>query len=312
MAWVFIAGAHVLKLKKPVRYPSLDYSTAAAREVDCREEVRLNRRLAPDVYAGVAAVHWRHGRFELVADPVANADTGTPIDWLVRMRRLPRARMLDCVIAQGLVEPGDIDAIVDVLVAFYRRATRVVLGPGEYLARLRREQAVSREVLLRPQFHIDGAAAALERLDDALLRSSELLESRAAEHHIVDGHGDLRPEHICLLRPPVIIDALEFNPLLRQVDPFDELAFLALECERAGASRIGLQLIERCAAALGDTPGPTLVPLYSAWRALLRARLAMAHLLDTHPRMPQRWAPLAQHYVARSVLALDAFDALRA
>lgn len=312
MSWVFIAGDHVLKLKKPVRYPSLDYSSAAAREAACREEVRLNRRLAPDVYEGLVAVRPRAAGFVLVADPPARAADGAPIDWLVRMRRLPRECMLDRAIARGGVGPRDVDALVGVLAAFYRGAARVAIDPGEYLARLRREQAISREVLLRPQFQIDGAALALDRLDDALLRSRGLLEARASQRRIVDGHGDLRPEHVCLLQPPVIIDALEFNPRLRQVDPFDELAFLALECERAGGAWIGPQLIDRCGAALDDTPPPTLLPLYTACRAMLRARLAMAHLLDTQPRTPQRWAPLAHGYVVRAVRALETLDALGA
>lgn len=310
MAWVFVAGGHALKLKKPVRYPSLDYSTAAAREMACREEVRLNRRLAPDVYQGVTAVQWHAGRFVLVAD--APARDAAAIDWLVRMRRLPAERMLDRAIAEGTVADTDIDALADLLAAFYRRAPRVDLEAGEYLSRLRREQAISREVLLRPQFRLDAAAAALDRLDDALQRSRGALQARAASRHIVDGHGDLRPEHVCLLNPPVIIDALEFSPLLRQVDPIDELAFFALECERAGAPRIGQRLIGQVAAALGDEPPPVLLPLYRASRALLRARLAMAHLLDPQPRAPARWAPLAQRYIGLGLEALADFDRLSA
>jgi uncharacterized protein len=311
MAWVFVAGDHAFKLKKPVRYPSLDYATPQAREVACREEVRLNRRLAPRIYDRVAAVQWRDGRFHLVPDP-GPVPVASTVDWVVCMRRLPRDRMLDHAIADGRVPPGTIDALGAVLAAFYRAAPRLTLDPRDYPARLRRELAISREVLLRPQFQLDGAAAALDRLDRALQRDQAMLEERAAQGHVVDGHGDLRPEHICLLDPPVIIDALEFNPLLRQVDPFDELAFLGLECERAGAGWIGTQLIACCSAALNDVPPPTLLPLYTAGRALLRARLAMAHLLDPHPRLPQRWAPLAQQYVSMGTHALDVCDRLSA
>lgn len=312
MAWVFVAGEHALKLKKPVRYPSLDYSTAAAREAACREEVRLNRRLAPAVYQGVTAVQWRDGRFVLVADPAPGAAGDTTVDWLVRMRRLPRHQMLDHALIEGRVEPADIDALIDVLVAFYREATRIDLEPGQYLQHLRHEQAVTRAVLLRPQCQLDGAVQALDRLDDALLRSREMLQARAAGRRIVDGHGDLRPEHVCLLNPPLVIDALEFNPLLRQVDPFDELAFLGLECDRLGAAWIAPRLVARCAQALGDTPPPALPPLYTARRALLRARLAMAHLLDPQPRTPRRWAPLARQYLALGAHALGTYDGLTA
>jgi aminoglycoside phosphotransferase family enzyme len=125
---------------------------------------------------------------------------------------------------------------------------------------------------------------------------------------VLDGHGDLRPEHICLLHPPVAIDCLEFNPQLRQVDPFDELAYLALECAVAGAPWVGDRVLRGCAAALQDHPAPALIHLYTAHRALLRARLAMAHLLDAAPRTPTKWAPQASLYVTHALVALDAFN----
>jgi aminoglycoside phosphotransferase family enzyme len=106
----------------------------------------------------------------------------------------------------------------------------------------------------------------------------------------------------------VVIDCLEFNARLRQVDPLDELSFLALECDLAGAPWIGPRLLERCTAALRDPAPAELLTLYRAYRALLRARLAMAHLLDPQPRTPQRWVPLAQRYVALALQALAADD----
>jgi aminoglycoside phosphotransferase family enzyme len=121
---------------------------------------------------------------------------------------------------------------------------------------------------------------------------------------VLDGHGDLRPEHVCLLAPPVVIDCLEFNAQLRQTDPFDELAYLSLECDLLGAPWIGPRLVSGCAAALGDAPAPALLQLYTAYRALVRARLCMAHLLDTHPRTPEKWPPLASRYIACALAAL--------
>ena len=150
-----------------------------------------------------------------------------------------------------------------------------------------------------------GAAAALDALDAALARHAPLLLARAAGGHVVDGHGDLRPEHVCLQQPPVVIDALEFNAALRAVDPFDELAFLVLECEIAGASWIGPRLLASCAAALRSAPPAALLQLYTAYRAQLRARLALAHLLEPQPRTPLKWAPLAERYLQRSLAALE-------
>ena len=177
--------------------------------------------------------------------------------------------------------------------------------PPEHLARFQREQAVNREVLLHPAFGLPGAAAALDALDAALARHAPLLLARAAGGHVVDGHGDLRPEHVCLQQPPVVIDALEFNAALRAVDPFDELAFLVLECEIAGASWIGPRLLASCAAALRSAPPAAPLQLYTAYRAQLRARLALAHLLEPQPRTPLKWAPLAERYLQRSLAALE-------
>ncbi|HSM22435.1 MAG TPA: hypothetical protein VK876_09530, partial [Rubrivivax sp.] len=129
--------------------------------------------------------------------------------------------------------------------------------------------------------------------------------ARAAGGHVVDGHGDLRPEHVCLQQPPVVIDALEFNAALRAVDPFDELTFLGLECEMAGAAWIGPRVMAVCAATLGHAPPAALLHLYTAYRAQLRARLALAHLLEPQPRTPLKWAPLAQRYLQRSEAALE-------
>jgi len=308
MSWLFVAGEQVLKLKKPVRYPFLDFSTPAAREASCREEVRLNARLAPGVYRGLMALQWLDGRLHLVPEAAADPRAAT-LDWLVWMRRLPRERMLDRHIAQASVSDADIVALVGVLADFYRSAAAVELDASEYVARFAREQATNRALLLQPGLQSDGVDATLDRFDHALRRHAGTLGRRAVQGHIVDGHGDLRPEHVCLLRPPVVIDCLEFNAALRQVDPFDELAFLGLECELAGAAWIGPRLIDGCSAALGERPDRRLLAVYTAYRALLRARLALAHLLEPRPRTPERWQPLARRYLARARVALDNCEA---
>lgn len=308
MSWVFLVNGHVMKLKKPVRYPFLDFSTLEARRASCREEVRLNSRLAPGIYRGLMAVQWFNGQLILRPEADASEAVARTVEWLVWMKRLPRARMLDHLLAQDGVDAASIDALGAVLAGFYRGTSRSDMDPGAYLTRFEREQAISRELLLRPQFNLRRIDEALDRADGALMRSRPLLRSRAAGGRIVDGHGDLRPEHVCLLSPPVVIDCLEFNGPLRQVDPFDELAFLALECDLLGASWIGPRLVDGCASALGDAPPASLLHLYTAARALLRARLSMAHLLEPSPRTRLRWTPQAQRYVDRALAALDAFD----
>jgi aminoglycoside phosphotransferase family enzyme len=307
MSWVFLAGHRALKLKKPVRHAFLDFSTLAAREADCREELRLNQRLAPGVYRGLMALQWHDGAFALVSE-AERAEPGRTVDWLVHMRRLPEAQTLERRIAEGRVAPADIDALAGRLARFYRAATPAPVEPAEYLARLQREHAIDRDVLLRPRFELRDAARAVDRLDLAVQRHADLLLRRAREQRLVDGHGDLRPCHVFLLQPPIVIDCLEFNAQMRQVDPFDELAFLGLECELAGAPWIGPRLAAACAEALDDDPPAALLQLYRAQRAVLRARLAIAHLLDAQPRTPEAWAPLAARYLKLALAALDALS----
>jgi uncharacterized protein len=132
-----------------------------------------------------------------------------------------------------------------------------------------------------------------------------LLEARVREGHVVDGHGDLRPEHVCLNRPIEIFDCLEFNAALRQVDPFDEIALLGVECAQLGAPHLLARFVEGLAARL-DTPAPeALVALYGAWRAALRARLSFAHLLEPSARTPEKWAPLAKRYLSIGARLLE-------
>ena len=295
MSWVFIAGDRVYKLKKPVRYPFLDFRTLAAREVNCREEVRLNRRLAPDVYRGVVPLTKKHnGRLAL-------AGRGEIVDWLVEMERLPEELMLDRAILNHTIERdrGDrrIDAVGDLLVAFYRACPPADLSPLSYVQQFAREHAITEVVLSDPRFDLDRAQVgyALDHVRRGM--DAAILQDRVRLSRVVEGHGDLRPEHICLSDPPVIIDCLEFSRPLRLVDPFDELTFLALECELLDASWIGERLITRCADGLGDRPSPSLLEFYWTYRACLRARLALAHLFEPNAREPWKWVPLANRYL---------------
>ncbi len=310
MSWVLLGNERVLKLKKPVRRPFFDFTTVHLRECNARAELRLNRRLAPRVYLGLLALQWSDGVFSLVPEdklPVA----GRTVDWLVSMQRLPAARMLDRVIASDELQQRDIDALFEVLVTFYRHVARSAIGADEYLQRLRDELAANRSVLADPRFDLPQVSILLDRMDRAVASHEDLLRARVRGRHIVEGHGDLRPEHVCLVEPPVVIDALEFDLGLREVDPFDELSFLRLECAMAGDAAIGPQLIARCADALDDHPPAALLQLYTAHRALLRARLSAAHLLEAGIRKPEKWLPQAGRYLQHAGAALDALDAHR-
>lgn len=292
MSWVFLGGGDVYKLKKPVRFPYLDFSTLARREQACRAEVVLNRRLAPDIYLCVVPLTDAGG--------LALGGAGEPVDWLVHMKRLDERLMLDRMIGEGRLAPADIDRLADVLADFYRRAEPVMLAPAVHAADTRRMLARNRSVLLDPRFKLPSGL--VRRVDAVLERffaqCGGLIAARLTARHVVDGHGDLRPEHIFLGEGIRIIDCLEFNGRLRIVDPFDEIAYLALECERLGAAWAGARLRRRMAHLLRDGATEPLFIFYRAHRAMLRARLAIAHLDEDEPRTPEKWPRVARDYLA--------------
>lgn len=292
MSWVFLTERHAYKLKKPVRYDFLDFSTIAARRDDCAAELVLNRRLAAPVYlATVPLTLTESGRLRLGGEgPVA--------DWLVKMRRLPARRMLDVAIAEHRVDGADVARVMRVLNDFYLRAPLVGGAARAYREALERAARAHCAELCKPAYGLP--AALIERITAAQLRfvarHAGLLESRAAR--VVDGHGDLRPEHICLIDEPVIIDCLEFDRALRLLDPLDELAYLALECERLGAADIGAQVLTHYGQASGDDVPDALIHFYKSFRACLRAQIAIWHTVDGLVRDHNRWQQRARDYLA--------------
>jgi aminoglycoside phosphotransferase family enzyme/predicted kinase len=267
---VFLAGAYVYKLKKPVVYDFLDFTTVAAREHACREEVRLNRRLAPDAYLGVVpAVRDFRGDFQLEG-------AGQAVDWLVKMRRLPTELSLDSLHHRGELRPEQIDRLAAILARFYQSLTPLSLTPQEYRDRcLSHVQGNFRE-LLAVKHHLPRGV--VERVHgfqlQLLLFRARLFEERARAGRIVDGHGDLRPEHICLSDPIAIFDCIEFSPDFRCIDVADELAFLAAECDFLGADWAGSQLLRAYQDQSGDEPEPVLLDFYKSYRACVRAKVA--------------------------------------
>jgi aminoglycoside phosphotransferase family enzyme len=293
-SWVFLTDRHAYKLKKPIRYDSLDFSAPELRRRDCHEEVRLNRRLARGVYLGVVT---------LTREPdgaLALEGAGEPIDWLVWMQRLPADRMLDVLIVRGAVAERDVRLAAFELAKFFAGAPPVEITAAGYRDHLERGVRSDRRELCRPDFGLpaDRVAAIADRQLALLDRCAALFAERVREGRIIEGHGDLRPEHICLVAQPAIIDCLEFARELRIADPADELAFLALECERLGEPAVGGWFLDIYTEVSGDDPPPEVIQFYRNYRALRRALIAVRHLEDPAVRGHDDWRARAGHYLS--------------
>jgi aminoglycoside phosphotransferase family enzyme len=295
MSWVFLTDDRVYKLKKPVKYPFLDFSTLSRRGFFCEEELRLNRRLAGNTYCSVVPLRCDG------PDRLNLTGQGSVVDWLVEMKRLPQADLLDTRLRRGKVTEADIRRIGDLLGDFYSACAPEIVEGHLYAKHLLEEQAVNRAILGRPELGMANAALpVLDGVDRALESLVPRIERRIAEGRIVEGHGDLRPEHVFIGEPIQVIDSLEFSRPMRIVDPYDEINYLGLECAVLGAFWIRPILLDMLEARLGGRPDDETLAVYGGFRALLRARLCMAHLLDALVATPDKWTPLALAYVERA------------
>lgn len=307
ISWVFLAGERVIKVKRPVHFAFVDHSTVERRRHSCEDEVRLNRRLTDEVYLGVVPITLSEGRLAVDGE-------GERIEWATLMRRLPAERMLDRLLATGRAPSNLADRLARRLIPFHLQ--RAALCGGERYGSSTAVASVLTENLneLRAFSGVYLGSVQLDivaRAITAFLSDHELmLAERVAGGWIRDGHGDLRPEHICLEDHDrtEIFDCVEFNPALRCADVVSDLAFLLMELERVGADDVGRQVEQRYREAGIELP-PSLLRLYRAHRALVRAKvdcLTLSGELRAHPDLPDEAASYL-NLATRAVLTIRPF-----
>lgn len=299
ISWVFLTDRFVYKLKKPVRFDFVDFSTPDARRRACLAERELNGRMARGVYLGVLPITAdARGRFAL-------GGQGQAIDWVVKMRRLPADRMLDNLLRDRQLSEADAERLAAWLANYYDRLSPICMDASRYRQAIERHVLRNRAELLDPKHSLPTEL--VKRCHAAQMRFQALAQTqfddRVCDGRMIDGHGDLRPEHICLESEPVIFDCLEFNEELRRVDVADELGFLAMECDYLGAERLGQQIIETYRRVSGDRFSTALWSFYKCYRACVRAKVAAlaaaqaeAPLNDAARRRARRYLDLADRY----------------
>ena len=273
ISWVFLAGARAYKLKKPLVLPFLDYGTPERRRQMCEEEVRLNRRLAPDVYLGVRGVAASNGGVELT-----DSEDPRAIDFLVEMRRYDERRTVAAQLERGELTRAQIREVARTLALFHADCAQI---DGADHGALRIEREVDRNIeellgattLSADRHHV----RLLARFMSAFVVSHrEDLDARAAQGLVRDCHGDLRAEHVLLESPVKVVDCVEFDPSLRALDVADDLAFLVMDLAALGGERFAKELVEAYRAAGGDCGEDSLLSFFAVHRALVRAKVLLA------------------------------------
>lgn len=264
ISWLFFVGNVVYKRKKPVDMAFLDFTTAAARETACRREVELNRRLAADVYLGVAEI----------LDP-----SGRPIDHVVVMRRMPDTRRLAALVRNNKGVRDELRHIARVVASFHASPgsapTRPDAASVESIGATWEASFEEMRRFVGPVLLEDEFKRVVDLVRSYLAGRHRLFESRIADGWVRDGHGDLQAEDIfCLDDGPRILDCIEFDDRLRHGDVLADVGFLAMDLEHLGHPALGEVFLADYAEFSGEHHPQTLADHYIAARAHVRAKVA--------------------------------------
>ena len=297
ISYVLLAGDFVYKIKKPVDFGFLNFTTLEKRRHFCEEELVLNRRLCPSLYLGLVAITERDGAFFLDGP-------GTPVEYAVKMARMPEERMMAKVIAQGGLTREILDRIIAILVPFYAKAET---GPA--IEKFGTAQAVSVNVLEnfeQTQDFIGCPALSREQYEAigdyarAFLGQEELFAARLAAGRVRDCHGDLYSANICLAEEIYIYDCIEFNQRFRYCDVASDVAFLAMDLDFHGLPELSAYFIEQFCKAAGDTTLLPMLNFYKCYRAYVRGKIGLftAHAPEVDPATAENCLALAKKYFA--------------
>jgi aminoglycoside phosphotransferase family enzyme/predicted kinase len=272
---VALVPPRVYKVKKAVELGFLDFSTLAQRRHYCEEEVRLNSRLCADTYEGVVPIVETEAGLRV--DP-SDAVDGTTVEYAVRMRHLSHDQFLHNRVARDEVSRTDVDRVAGALSTFYKtRSSSPEVAAAGWIENLRVstdenfEQTAGQvgDLLSSPAY--DALRYYVDRFYE---QNAALLHRRRAGGLVVDGHGDLRLEHVHLTDEALCIyDCIEFNDRLRHLDVANDLAFLAMDFDLHGRPDLGRRLVGRVAEALGDPELDTLIAFYKSYRAYVRGKV---------------------------------------
>jgi aminoglycoside phosphotransferase family enzyme/predicted kinase len=270
ISWVIVCDEFVYKIKKPVKYSFLDYSTLTKRKYFCEKEVELNKRLTTGIYLHVTPV--RKSLFKYYIDGAV----GEIIDYAVTMRKLPEDRRMDTLLLQNKVSTTDIKNLAAKISAFHHSANVINEENHSSLKELFNDLLTQQNYLQQ----YDNCALlineAVKASNNFFQVNDDLFKSRVSNHFIRDCHGDLHSRNIFLLPEPVPFDCLEFNDELRYIDVLNEIAFLCMDLdsfERYDLSALFFNEYNRLFRVVNTEADHNLFVFYKAYRANIRAKV---------------------------------------
>jgi len=290
MSFLFLTGDYVYKIKKPVDLGYLDYTTLGKRHFFCHQELELNRRLCPDVYLEVAPVVRSEGQIRI-------DDEGETIEYAVKMRQLPRERMMDSLLPLGQVTEEMVENVAEKLAAFH---DKVRTSPNiSVYGKLKAIITNTEENFTQTEKYIDISIPSsryhhIKAYTDKFIKSNEsLFDRRVKTGKIRDCHGDLHAAHICFSDGIHIYDCIEFNDRFRYGDVASEIAFLAMDIDRYQRADLSQAFVDAYVHISQDKEILQLLNFYKCYRAYVRGKVESFKFDDPYISEEERTSVLA-------------------
>lgn len=303
VSWVFIASPYVFKVKKPVNFGFLDFSTLEKRHHFCRRELELNRRLCPDVYVAVTPIYESDAGFSF------DDEDGEIVEYAVKMRELPEGWFLNELLAKGSVGEPELNRVISRLRGFYEEQnpseeieewgapTKLKISTDENFAQV--EPFIGKTISSAAFETVRHFTNAFYVANDGLFRQ------RIGQHRIRDGHGDLHLDHVHITpEETTVFDCIEFNDRFRFIDIANDLSFLAMDFDFEGGCELGRLFLQIASREFGDPGLLEIADFYKCYRAFVRGKVESIEMTSTEPsaaadheKKAKRYFRLALRYV---------------
>ncbi|MDH5572481.1 MAG: phosphotransferase, partial [Gammaproteobacteria bacterium] len=275
ISWVILTGAYAYKIKKPVNYGFLDFSTLEKRHKYCQEELRLNRRLAGNIYIEVVAIT---GTFEQpeVTEHLINGNN--VIEYAVKMQQFPQQDQLDRMLAADKLLPGHIDAFADRIAEFHQQIDiadmSTIYGNVEQVCVPLQENLAQIRNSVRDSEH-RSVLVELEQWGNSEFKTlKNVFLQRKQAGFVRECHGDMHLRNLAWIEnKPVLFDCIEFNAELRWIDVISDIAFLVMDLQDRDQPQLAQRFLNRYLEITGDYEGVAVLPYYLFYRALVRAKV---------------------------------------
>ncbi len=274
LSWVFLAGNLVYKIKKPVDFGFLDFTTLEKRRFFCNEEIRLNKRLCPEIYIGTIPITKENEARYSLNGP------GETVEWAVEMNRMPDDGLMSYLIEQDEVTGKDLEGINELLIPFYKHAKapeeKLFLGGIETVRENCEENFSQIRDFIGKALSEETNERIVSYTRQFMKENQELFSRRQKEGWIVEGHGDLYSANICFDRPKdkiYIFDCIEFNERFRYGDVAVDIAFLAMDLDFLGLCDLSMNFANSFQQAMEDEDISVLLNFYKCYRAVVRGKI---------------------------------------